>query len=44
MSINLKDRKELTIHEVKKLLELLTSVWPPQNGTPNIENMIKGYK
>lgn len=44
MSINLKDRKELTIHEVKNLLELLTSVWPPQNGTPNIENMIKGYK
>jgi len=44
MSINIKDRKELTTREVKDVLELLISVWPPQNGTPDIENMIKGYK
>ncbi len=44
MSIYIKERKELTTREVKDVLELLTSVWPPQNGTPDIENMIKGYK
>jgi len=44
MKIYIKDRKELTNHEVKKILELLLLVWPPKNETPNIEKIIKGYK
>jgi len=44
MKIYIKDRKELTNHEVKKILELLLLVWPLKNETPNIEKIIKGYK
>lgn len=40
----LKDRHKLRSHEIKSLLELLILVWPPVNGGPNIDNLIKGYK
>ncbi len=44
MNLHLKDRKQLTNLEVKKLLELLTSTWPPKDGKIDMDKMIEDYK
>ncbi len=44
MKIDIRDRRELSTLEIKKILELLLLVWPPHNGMPAIEKMIKEYE
>lgn len=44
MKLYLKDRKDLSLAEIRMLLELLTRTWPPQDGTIDMEKMIAGYQ
>jgi len=43
MKIHIKDRLELSLSEIRKILELLTSIWPPQVGFVDTEKMIQDY-
>ncbi len=44
MNLLIKDRKDLSLSEVERMMELIFSIWPPDDGKTDIEKIIERHK